>query len=180
VRFNEAGKYKNKTADWQPEVGKKYYRPSDFTFDEERGTLKCPAGHPMWLRCANFKANRGKHTGKAYMGHVENCLACPLRAKCIRKETTKARQVVILDKGENAPEANYTARMKEKFDTPEGRSIYSQRMGTVEPVFGHIAGTKKLNRFTLRGKKKVNIQWLLFCIMHNICKLMAFAELKYA
>jgi hypothetical protein len=47
VRFNEAGKYKNKTADWQPEVGKKYYSPSDFTFDEASGTLKCPAGHPM-------------------------------------------------------------------------------------------------------------------------------------
>ena len=180
VRFKDVGKYKNKTADWQPEIGKKYYSPSDFTFDEERGMLQCPAGHPMWLRCANFKANRGKHTGKAYMGHVENCLACPLRSKCIRKETTKARQVVILDKGENAPETNYTAKMKEKFDTPEGRSIYSQRMGTVEPVFGHIAGTKKLNRFTLRGKKKVNIQWLLFCIMHNICKLLAFADLQYA
>jgi hypothetical protein len=66
----------------------------------------------MWLRCANFKANGGKHTGKAYMGYIENCAVCALRSKCIRKETTKARQVVILDKGENAPEINYTDQMK--------------------------------------------------------------------
>jgi hypothetical protein len=113
------------------------------------------------------------------MGHIDNCAACPQRSKCICKETTKARQVVILDKGENAAETNHTARMKVKFDTPEGRSIYSKRMGTVEPVFGYIAGTKKLNRVTLRGKKKVNIQSLLFCMVHNISKLLAFADLNY-
>jgi len=28
-----------------------------------------------------------------------------------------------------------------------------------------------MDRFTLRGKGKVNIQWLLYCIVHNIEKL---------
>jgi hypothetical protein len=69
---------------------------------------------------------------------------------------------------------NYSARIRKIFDIPWGRSIYSKRMGTVEPVFGNITGTKKLNTFTLRGKKKVNNQWLLFCMVHNIGKLQIF------
>ena len=163
---------------WQPPVGKKYFTPADFHFDEQSGQLFCPAGHPMWLRCPNYCANGGKHPGKTYMGYEKNCLNCPLRAQCIRKETTKARQVLIQDV--QASELNNTARMRNKFDTPEGRSIYSKRMGIIEPVFGHIRGTKKLDRFTLRGRAKVNIQWLLYCIVHNITKLQVYGMLGQA
>jgi hypothetical protein len=60
--------------------------------------------------------------------------------------------------------------MIEKIDTPHGRDMYSRRMGIVEPVFANIRYCKGLNRFTLRGKNKVNIQWLLYCCVHNIEK----------
>jgi transposase len=178
VRFNEAGKHKKKTAKWQPSVGKKYYGPKDFIFDEKRQKLICPAGHAMWLKCKNFKANGGRHQGKSYMGHIENCISCRLRSKCLRKVTTKARQVVILEVDENIRDTNYTVRMRERFDTPLGRSIYSLRMGTVEPVFGNIRGNRKLDRLTLRGKEKTNIQWLLYCMVHNIGKLQVFGSLN--
>lgn len=61
--------------------------------------------------------------------------------------------------------------MVEKIDRPEGRQVYNQRLGTVEPVFGNIRETKGLSRFSLRGKAKVNIQWLLYCLVHNIEKI---------
>jgi len=32
-------------------------------------------------------------------------------------------------------------------------------------------------RFTLRGKKKVNIQWNLFCMVHNIGKIAKFGAM---
>ena len=49
--------------------------------------------------------------------------------------------------------------------------MYAKRMGIVEPVFAHIAYHKKLNRFTLRGRAKVKIQWMLFMLVHNIQKI---------
>jgi hypothetical protein len=61
--------------------------------------------------------------------------------------------------------------MMEKIDSPHGRKIYSRRMGIVEPVFANIKVHKGLARFTLRTKKKVNAQWLLFCLVHNIGKI---------
>jgi len=39
-------------------------------------------------------------------------------------------------------------------------------------VFANIRINKRLDRFTLRGKIKVNIQWLLYCLVHNIEKIL--------
>jgi len=64
--------------------------------------------------------------------------------------------------------------MAAKIDSDEGRRIYSQRLGIVEPVFANIRTHKVMNRFTLRGKIKVNIQWLLYCMVHNIGKVMVY------
>ena len=61
--------------------------------------------------------------------------------------------------------------MIERFDSGRGRFYYSRRMGTVEPVFANIRHTLGLNRFTLRGRVKVDTQWKLFCLVHNIGKL---------
>jgi hypothetical protein len=61
--------------------------------------------------------------------------------------------------------------MKDKIDTPQGRAIYSRRLGTVEPVFANIGARKGMNRSTLRGTRKVNIQWKLYCIVHNLEKI---------
>jgi hypothetical protein len=61
--------------------------------------------------------------------------------------------------------------MKRRIDLPENRTPYAQRFGTVEPVFGNLCHNKGLDRFTLRSRTKVNGQWLLFCLVHNIEKL---------
>ena len=65
----------------------------------------------------------------------------------------------------------YTDKMKRRIDSPEGRSQYGRRFATVEPVFGNLRHNKRLNRFTLRGRKKVDAQWKLYCLVHNIEKL---------
>ena len=69
---------------------------------------------------------------------------------------------------------NLTKEMAQKIDTEEGRNIYHQRIAIVEPVFANIKCMKGLDRFTLRGKIKVNIQWVLYCMVHNICKIMRY------
>jgi len=58
-----------------------------------------------------------------------------------------------------------------RFLAVEGRIQYGQRFATVEPVFGNLRHNKQLNRFTLRGRTKVDAQWKLYCLVHNIEKL---------
>ena len=60
--------------------------------------------------------------------------------------------------------------MKQKFDTLYGRFAYNKRVAIVEPVFGNLKN-KGRDRFTFGGKKKVNTQWQLFSLVHNIEKI---------
>ncbi|KUJ86467.1 MAG: transposase, IS4 family protein [Halomonas sp. 54_146] len=72
---------------------------------------------------------------------------------------------------------NYTDWMKHRVDSPQGKRIYSHRMSVVEPVFGNIGTAKRLSRFSLRGKRKVQGQWQLYCLVHNIEKLANYGQL---
>ena len=67
--------------------------------------------------------------------------------------------------------------MKHRIDSDYGRQIYSHRMSVVEPVFGNLSTNKKLNRFSLRGKAKVQGQWQLYFLVRNIEKLKNYGEL---
>ena len=49
--------------------------------------------------------------------------------------------------------------------------MITRRFATLEPVFGNIRNHKRLNRFSLRGRAKVDSQWELYCLVHNIEKL---------
>jgi IS5 family transposase len=61
--------------------------------------------------------------------------------------------------------------MAEKLESRKGRKICSKRLAIVEPVFANIRTHKAMDRFTLRGKIKVDIQWMLYCMVHNIGKI---------
>ncbi len=103
---------------------------------------------------------------------MRDCLPCDQRAKCLRTpEKTKVRQVSFFRGKADSSEESHTGRMQQAIDSEEGRRRYGQRFATVEPVFGNIRHNKRLNRFTLRSQKKVDAQWKLFCLVHNIEKL---------
>jgi hypothetical protein len=69
----------------------------------------------------------------------------------------------------------YIERMIERFDTAVGRFLYSRRLGIAEPVFANICHIRGLDRFTLRGKVKVDIQWKLYSMVYNILKISRYA-----
>ena len=60
--------------------------------------------------------------------------------------------------------------MREKLNKQEYQDRYAYRIQIIEPVFANIEYCKGLNRFTLRGAVKVNGQWQLYCIVHNLGK----------
>jgi IS5 family transposase len=66
--------------------------------------------------------------------------------------------------------------MTRKIDTERGRYQHSRRLGIVEPVFANVCSTWGLRRFSLRGREKVNAQWLLYCLVHNIGKLQQYGS----
>lgn len=67
-------------------------------------------------------------------------------------------------------EATAKERMAAKVNTPAGRALYARRKVIVEPVFGQIKGARGFRRFSLRGLAKVNGEWNLVCLTHNLLK----------
>ena len=146
------------------------FSPSDFTYDAEARTCVCPAGNSLYRKGASNVTNG--YVGEHFRGAKRDCAPCALRAQCLRTpETTAVRNVAFFRGREHADGETHTMRMQERLDAPEGRAQYGQRFATVEPVFANIRYNKRLDRFTLRGRTKVNGQWLLFCLVHNIEKL---------
>ncbi len=94
-----------------------------------------------------------------------------LRDQCLRTPAkTKTRQVAFFI-GKLPGKSLHTERMKQRIDSAEGRALYGRRFATVEPVFANLRHNKQLNRFTLRGQAKVDGQWNLCALVHNIEKL---------
>jgi len=146
------------------------YQPSDFTYDAQAHTCVCPAGKSLYGHGSNCLTNG--YVSIRFQGAQRDCVPCSHRDRCLRTpEKTPTRQVAFFQgKAATTPES-HTERMKKRIDSPAGRVLYGRRFAAVEPVFGNLRHNKQLNRFTLRGRTKVDGQWKLYCLVHNIEKL---------
>lgn len=150
---------------------------SEFKFNLAKKRCRCPAGKQLWLKNEIIASNG---TVKLFFeGNLTDCRYCPLKHECMRNPESAdrreghGRQVSITYN--TRPTA--TDWMKKRIDSKLGKQIYSHRMSVVEPVFANIGTNKRLNRFSLRGKAKVQGQWKLYCMVHNIEKLMRYGNI---
>ena len=148
------------------------FSAADFSYHESKRVYICPNGKE--LKChAHNQVNRHR-TYDVYHARPEDCAACPLRARCLSKSDTSRRYLSIqVDTGQ----PNLIDLMKAKIDSEAGKKIYARRLGIVEPVFANICVHKHMDRFTLRSKRKVDVQWTLFALVHNIGKIHVFGAL---
>ena len=146
---------------------RKTFALEDFHYDENTDPYVCP--HRTRLRLKVKKAFRDGLVHKIYVAEEKHCQCCPLQLRCLTARGGKRRYLWVPIGVELT---NLSKRMAGKVDSALGRQIYPQRFAVAEPVFANIRTHKRLDRFTLRGKVKVNIQWLLYCMVHNIEKIM--------
>lgn len=157
--WNKAGQAKNP----------KCFKPADFHLADDHSHCVCPAGKHLYSNGSNCTING--YVALKFSGAKQDCVPCTRRQECLRTPgKTQTRQVSFLQ-GKRDEQENHVERMKVKIDTDTGREMITRRFATVEPVFGNLRGNKRLHRFTLRGKTKVDGQWKLYCMMHNIEKL---------
>ena len=153
-----------------PKKPTKRYRPSDFTYEPESGSCLCPAGKTLYQNGSNCIHNG--YLSTKFSGTLRDCVPCDQRKQCLRTpDKTKVRQVSFFRGKAGSEKESYTDRMKRAIDSEEGKARYGRRFATVEPVFGNIRHNKRLDRFTLRGQQKVDTQWKLYCLVHNMEKL---------
>jgi len=172
-RFKDQGKYKptdDVLYDKRARIDKViFFRREHFTHDVASDSYTCPAGKTLRRHGNVYDVGRGR-TRKDYRAAAGDCGGCALRSQCLRKPGQDRRSLHVQSSAAIDPQ-HPGDRMRAAIDSPRGRRLYSQRMGTVEPVFANIRHNKRLHRFNLRGRAKVNTQWHLYCLVHNIEKL---------
>lgn len=153
----------------EQDAAPKKFGASEFRYDEATGQCRCPAEKTLYS--SGSESRVGRMTFHRFKGTIRDCVPCALRERCIRMPLeTRYRQVTIRLDRPAPPDA--IELMRRAIDSERGRRLYSRRIGTVEPVFANLRHNKGLSRFTLRGKLKVNTQWNLYCMVHNIEKTM--------
>jgi Transposase DDE domain len=146
------------------------FGPEDFQFDPPTVTCRCPAGKRRYRSGHHDRPNG--YRALIFKGAQRDCGGCALRARCLKHpERPRIRQVVLFLGRSPTALVTFSARMTAKIDTERGRYHDSRRLATVEPVFANICSTRRLRRFSRRGRRKVNTQWVLYCLGHNIGKL---------
>jgi len=167
-RFADQERFAKEDAGSKP----KQFIAADFTFDATRQVYRCPHGKELTCH-ARGQTNRHR-TYDVYHARVADCAACPLRSRCLSKTDTSRRYLSIQVESQLP---NLIDQMKAKIDSEEGKRIYARRLGIIEPVFSNICVQKRMHRFTLRSKRKVDVQWRLFALVHNIGKIHSFGAL---
>ncbi|MGH8167558.1 MAG: IS1182 family transposase [Woeseiaceae bacterium] len=169
-RFQDVEKYKARSREEkrQREGRAGRFTNKDFRYDPVKGTCICPAGKSLYSNGSNVFFN--DYAAVKFRAPKSACRDCELRSRCLKfPDRTPTRQVAFFSGKTRKPET-FTQVMKRKIDSALGRSVYNRRLGAVEPVFGNLSNIG-LNRFTLRGRKKVDAQWKLYCIVHNLLKI---------
>jgi hypothetical protein len=150
----------------------KVFGRDDFTVADDHSHAVCPAGQRLHRNGGDCSI--GGYRAIKFRAPVSACSGCALREKCLRKpETTRSRQVAVLIRKQ---QPTHSERMRQRIDSEQGREQYGRRLGIVEPVFGNLRHNKGMNRFTLRGRAKVDGQWKLFALVHNIEKLAKYRQ----
>lgn len=132
-----------------------------FVHDPVTDRYRCPGG--AWLRYRGSRVRRGAHR-RMYVGCAATCGRCRYRSRCTRG---RFRTLEI---------SEYSAveqRMKAKLAGPTGRMIHGLRKHLVEPVFGNIKCNLGFVRYSLRRLARVQGEFFLICIAHNLKKLIA-------
>jgi len=149
--------------------GENRYEIEDFTYNEHDDYYECPQGKRLEYKRKTVQMDI---EGTVYQASLTDCKQCLAFSKCSwsKKEQSEQIQGKALRITEKNRQGNLCRQMRKKLATVQYQDIYAYRIQIIEPVFANIRHCKGLNRFTLRGKNKVNSQWLLYCMVHNLSK----------
>ena len=159
VKYNMFDKEVNGTLDKE-----KPYRSDTLIYNEKEDVFICPNGQRM-----KKIGNSIRTTSTGYRQNItkyqceKSCIACPLKEACNPKTDQR-----IINVNHRINELRKQAR--EKLTSSAGCRHRIKRTIEPEPVFGNIKRNMKFTRFSLRGKHKVQAEFGLVCIAHNLKK----------
>jgi hypothetical protein len=139
-------------------------RVENLYYNEKEDYFICPMGQKMLpVSVITRKTSRG-YEQNYVVYEAQNCQSCPLRGACHKSKGNRRIQV-------NHTLMKYKNLARKNLNSEKGVKYRKQRNHEPETIFGQIKQNKGFRRFLLRGLDKVEIEFGLLLISHNIQKL---------
>ena len=118
------------------------------------------------------KTHQSKRTTEAgyqqSLSHYQakNCEGCPLRGQCFKAKGNRS-----IERNQNLE--RHKQRTRELLLSETGIQKRKQRTADVEPVFAQLKHNNGFRRFSLKGLEKVELEFGLMALGHNLRKKIA-------
>ena len=135
-------------------------------YDERSDCYICHARKllkPIFIKTQKSKSG---YKAEVTVYECEDCCECPYKEKCTKAKGNKRLYV----------SKNFIAKRQESYQNIISETGIKYRMNRsiqVEGAFGVLKNDYEFQRFLLRGKTKVKLEFLLLCLGYNINKLHA-------
>jgi len=142
------------------------FRAANFPYDEANDEFICPAEKRLTYRWTEpYQTENGFQT-ELRVFECKDCRGCELKAHCTR--AVGNRRIQVSFRGRELRD-----RAGRNLLSEQGMTLRSRRPVEAESVFARLKHNWGFRRFLLRGKEKVEVEWGLLCIAHNLAKMAA-------
>jgi transposase len=157
-------KYNNFDYEKTNEYKKRHFISDRFVYNQEKDQYECPSGQVLDFAYIKKTKTENGYKSERIVYKSRCCEWCQYKEKCCKGLNNRTIEV-----SPRLIEFKNTAR--QNLESENGKILRSQRGVDVESVFGQIKHNKQFRRFYLKGLNKVNTEWGIISIAHNIKKM---------
>lgn len=139
------------------------FHRDNWPYDALTDAFTCPNGEQLIYKSTENSITPNGYQRTARLYQSRNCQGCSMADACKKNEGNK--QFTI-----NPTWEEFKQQARLLLSSSKGIELRKQRSVDVESSFGDIKYNQGYHRFRLRGLKKVNIEWGLIAISHNLRK----------
>ena len=162
VKYNYFHKEQKRTVKNNP------FLVQNLFYNVEHDFFVCPMGQRMENVGKGTRISSNGYESQITYYQAKRCEGCPLRGQCHKAKGNRRIEV-------NHRLNELKQRAKSLLTSEKGLKHRSKRPIEVEAVFGQLKSNNKFNRFTFKGLKKVELEFLLMALGHNFRKMVALA-----
>lgn len=133
-------------------------------YNQQDDYYVCPMGQHLVNIGQGKRTSANGYESQVTYYQAKRCEGCPLRGQCHQAKGNRRIEI-------NHRLHQLKKEVKELLTSPEGLKHRSKRPVEVEAVFGQMKSNNKFTRFTLRSLEKVNLEFGLMALAHNLRKM---------
>ena len=148
--FNVHTSYKQQLKAYQKKH--KTFSKENLYYNQEEDYYVCPIGQKMHKTHQSQKNTEAGYEQNLSHYQAQNCQGCPLRSQCFKAKGNRS-----IERNHNLE--RHKQKTRELLLSEIGIQKRKQRSADVEPVFAQLKHNNGFRRFTLKGIKKVDLEF---------------------